>query len=258
MPIPNFGDKYDADALFSPEEAVSEQGDGGGLPDVPPAVILGFEDVLYESVVERSDESVNLVRSQEVHLLNDDVGFIGDFGIGAPVTATITENVIAAGAEVVCILGGCGCLQRSIPPNDAILPTTAIRDEGVSYHYLPPEEEVRATPNLVDALDESLSAAGVETHRGPTWTTSAMYRETVPEIEQYAEEGVVSLGMESAAMLAVAAYRGADAAVVHEIGDHLTPDEWESGVEREETFAELLDPTVEALREFVAADSGKN
>jgi purine-nucleoside phosphorylase len=50
----------------------------------------------------------------------------------------------------------------------------------------------------------------------------------------------------------VAEFRGADAAVVHEIGDHVTPDEWESGVEREENFADFLDPTVEALREYVA------
>ncbi|MFC4450528.1 nucleoside phosphorylase [Halorussus aquaticus] len=249
MPIPNFGDKYDAEALFSPAEAVAEQDDG--LPDVPPAVILGFQDVLYEEVADRADDAVNVVRGQSVHLLNDDVGFIGDFGIGAPVTAIVTENLLAAGAEVVCILGGCGCLQRSIPSNDAILPTRAIRDEGVSYHYLPPDEEVRATPELVDALDASLSDAGVDTHRGPTWTTSAYYRETVPEIERYAEEGVVSLGMETAAMFAVAEYRDADAAVVHEIGDHLTPDEWESGVEREENLTEFLDPTVEALRRYV-------
>lgn len=249
MTIPNFGDKYDADALFSPEEAISEQGDG--LPEVPPAVILGFQDVLREAVIDRTEDSITLVRSQEVHLLNDDVGFIGNFGVGAPMTATVTENLLAGGAEVVCILGGCGCLQKSVPPNDAILPTRAIRDEGVSYHYLPPDEEVRTTPELVDALDASLSEAGVDTHRGATWTTSAYYRETVPEIEQYADEGVLSLGMETAAMLAVAEYRGADAAVVHEIGDHLTPEEWESGVEREECFAEFLDPTAEALRKYV-------
>jgi uridine phosphorylase len=250
MPIPNFGDKYEADALLSPEDAVGEQGDG--LPDLPPAVIIGFQDSLHQEIVDRADESINVVRSQTVHKLNDGVGFIGDFGIGAPVTATITENVLAAGAEVVCILGGCACLQKSIPPNDAILPTRVIRDEGVSYHYLPADEEVRATPELVDALDDSLSDAGVETHRGPTWTTSAMYRETIPEIERYAAEGVVSLCTETAAMLAVAEYRGADAAVVHVIGDHLTPDEWESGIEREENFADFLDPTVEALQEYVA------
>ncbi|WP_115864795.1 nucleoside phosphorylase [Halorussus litoreus] len=250
MPIPNFGDKYDAEALFSPDEAVAEQGDG--LPDVPPAVVLGFQDVLHEEVLDRAEGSIPLVRSQEIHLLDDDVGFVGNFGYGAPMTATVTENVIAAGSEVVCILGGCGCLQTSIPPNDAILPTQSIRDEGVSYHYLPPEEEVRTTPELVDALDDSLSETGVETHRGPTWTTSAMYRETIPEIERYAEEGVVSLCMETAAMLAVAEYRGADGAVVHEIGDHLTPDEWESGVERKQNLTEFLDPTVAALREYVS------
>jgi len=250
MTIPNFGDKYDADALFSPEEAVAEQGDE--LPDVPPAVVLGIQDSLYEEATARADETINVVRSQTVHRISDEVGFIGDFGIGAPVTATVTENLIAAGVEAVCLLGGGACLQESIPPNDAILPTRAIRDEGVSYHYIPPEDELRTTPELVDSLDESLTEAGVETHRGPTWTTSAMYRETIPEIEQYAEEGVVSLCMETAAMLAVAEYRGADAAVVHEIGDHLLADGWESGVEREENFAEFLGPTVEALEAYVA------
>jgi len=49
----------------------------------------------------------------------------------------------------------------------------------------------------------------------------------------------------------VAEFRGADAAVVHEIGDHLTPDEWESGVEREEQLTTFLDPTVEALQAYV-------
>jgi hypothetical protein len=80
MSIPNFGDKYDAEALFSPEEAVSDQDDG--LPDVPPAVILGFQNSLYEAVRDRTDDSVTLVRSQEIYLLNDDVGYIGNFGIG--------------------------------------------------------------------------------------------------------------------------------------------------------------------------------
>ena len=75
MKIPNYGDKYDAPALFSPEDAVDVH--GGALPDMPKAVILGFEDELRSTAENRATESVNYVRSQELQLLDENVGFIG-------------------------------------------------------------------------------------------------------------------------------------------------------------------------------------
>lgn len=251
--IPNYGDKYDAPALFSPEEAVAEQGDG--LPDVPPAIVLGYQEELTEVVMGRADAEarIEMVRSQSVYPLSDTVGYVPvhERGIGAPVTATVTENVIAAGAEVVVMLGGCACLDRDVAPEAAVLPTEAIRDEGVSYHYLPAAEPVTATAGLVDTLEAALAEAAFETPRGRTWTTSAMYRETVPEVEQYRDEGVVSLDMESAALWAVCRYRGVDAATVHQIGDYLGPDRWipETGGGR--GLPEMLDPTVSALESYV-------
>ena len=249
--IPHYGDKYDAEALFSPSDAVGAQGDG--LPDVPPAVVLGYQSELTEAVRERSDSRVEVVRGQHVDLLSDAVGYVAvhESGVGAPITATVAENVIAAGAEAVAMLGGCAALQPDLAPDAAVLPTDAVRDEGVSHHYLPPEEPVTATDSLVDSLDEALSDAGFDTPRGPTWTTSAMYRETIPEIERYRDEGVVSLCMESAALWAVADYRGADAATVHEIGDYLTPDDWVPDAAAERGLPDMLDPTLEALERHV-------
>lgn len=249
--IPHFGDLYDAEALFSPEDAVSAQGDG--LPDVPPAVILGYQDELHETVREQADKPITIVRSQRLYPLSESVGFVpvNELGIGAPVTATITENVLAAGAEVVVMLGGSAALQTEFEPDAALLPTRTVRDEGVSHHYLPPDEPVTATPELVDVIDDSFTAAEFDTHRGPTWTTSAMYRETVPQIEHYREEGFVSLCMESAAIWAVCHYRGADAATIHEIGDYLAPGEWTPEVEKERGLPAMLNPTVTALETYV-------
>lgn len=251
--IPNYGDKYQADALFSPTDAVEVQGEG--LPDVPPTVILGFQSELTAAVRDRAETTVDVVRSQQCHRLSETVGYVPvhESGVGAPVTAMVAENVIAAGAEAVVMLGGCACLQPDISPHAAILPTDTIRDEGVSHHYVPPEEAVTATAALVDRLDERLQQAGFETPRGTTWTTSAMYRETVPEIEQYREDGVVSLCMESAAFWAVCEYRGVDAATVHQIGDYLTADEWVPESDDERGLPEMLPPVVEALSEH--ADS---
>lgn len=249
--IPHYGETYDAEALFSPEEAIDAQGDG--LSDIPPAVILGYQDTLHEAVRERADEPITVVRSQRLYPLSKSVGFVpvNESGIGAPVSATITENVLAAGAEVVVMLGGCAALQTEFAPDAALLPTRSVRDEGVSHHYVPQEESVMATPELVDAIDNAFTAVEFDTHRGPTWTTSAMYRETVPQIEHYRKEGFVSLCMESAAIWAVCQYRGADAATIHEIGDYLAPGEWTPGVEKERGLPEMLSPTVTALEAYV-------
>lgn len=251
--IPHYEDKYEAEALFSPQEAVAEQGEG--LPDVPPAVILGYQSELTDAVRERSDSRIEIVRGQHAEQISEAVGYVPvhESGIGAPVTATITENVIAAGAEVVVMVGGCAALETEIAPDAAILPTDTIRDEGVSYHYLPAEVPVTATESLVNRLDESLSDAGFDTPRGTTWTTSAMYRETVPEVEHYRDEGVVSLCMESAAIWAVCQYRGVDAATVHEIGDYIAPDGWIPDAEAERGLQEMLAPTVRALETHMAS-----
>lgn len=250
--IPNYGDKYDAEALFSPQDAVAEQGDG--LPDVPPAVILGYQPELTDVVQEQAVSRTTIVRGQHMEQLSETVGYVPvhESGIGAPVSATITENVIAAGAETVVMLGGCAALQQEIAPDAAILPTDTIRDEGVSYHYVPPDVPVTATDSLVDCLDETLSHAGFDTPRGKTWTTSAMYRETIPEIEQYRNEGVASLCMESAAIWSVCQYRNADAATIHKVGDYLTPDDWVPDATAERGLQEMLQPTVRALEKHVA------
>lgn len=249
--IPNYGDKYEAAALFTPEEAVSAQGDG--LPDVPPAVVLGYQAELTAAVRERADARIEVVRSQHVYPVSDTVGYVPvhERGVGAPVTATVTENLVAAGAEVVVMLGGCACLQTDIAPDAAVLPTAAIRDEGVSYHYLPADEQVTATEGLVDSLEATFADAGFDTPRGRTWTTSAMYRETVPEIEHYRDEGVVSLDMESAALWAVCRYRGVDTATVHQIGDYVASDGWNPETRSERGLPEMLDPTVSALETYI-------
>lgn len=247
MTIPNYGDKYDAEALFSPEDALRAHGDG--VPDVPAATVVGFRPGLADLAASRADDAEPLGRDA-VYRLPSGVGYAGS-SVGAPVAAGTVENLIAGGAEVVCVLGAAASLSADIAPEDAMLPTRAIRDEGASYHYLPAGAPAEPSPDLVDALDAGLGNAGVETHRGPTWTTSAFYRETVPEVRRYAAEGVLACEMETAAVFAVADYRGAEAAAVHGPRDYLL-DEWDPGTEHDAALDRLFDPVADALAGYVA------
>jgi uridine phosphorylase len=250
--IPNYEDKYGAEALFSPEEVVGMGSEEP--PDVPPAVILGYQPKLTEFVERRADPPVQIVRSQCLYPVTETVGYVPvhEWGTGAPLSAMVTENLIAVGAEAVVLLGGAAGLQTDTPPDAAILPTGVIRDEGVSYHYIPDEEPVTPTASLVDGLDDALSEAGFDTPRGTTWTTSAFYRETIPEIKAYGDGGVITIDMESAAIWAVCQYRGVDTASVHELGGVLTPEEWQPETHRDRGVAEMFDPTVIGLENHVA------
>ena len=55
--------------------------------------------------------------------------------IGAPMIVGQLEELAARGFKNFIILGSCGVLDRSIEADKIILPATALRDEGTSYHY---------------------------------------------------------------------------------------------------------------------------
>lgn len=248
--IPNYGDKYDSEAVFTPAQAIEAHG-GDTEAEVPPVVILTFQSELFKTVVpERTDNPISIVRDLKAYPLNDTVGVVGEFGIGAPVTANVAENLIAAGAEIICIVGGSAGLQPSIKPTDVIVADRAIRDEGASYHYLPPEADATPTDELADHLEAAYRDSELDVHRGTTWTTSAFYRETADEIAEYARDGVVSVEMEAATLFAVAEYRGVESAAVFDVGDLITEEEWDSGVEYENIQPRMFDRAAEALEVY--------
>ncbi len=83
----------------------------------------------------------------------------------------------------------------------------ALRDEGTSYHYLPPSDFSVAEMVLVRLARESLTAAGMTLQVGPTWTTDAPFRETAEAVERARDTGILAVEMEAAALYAFAAAR---------------------------------------------------
>lgn len=148
-------------------------------------------------------------------------------GVGAPLSAGLLEEVIAFGCSKFIACGGCGVLERDIAVGHLIVVSGALRDEGVSYHYLPPAREVTANQLAVRALSETLDARGVPYRIGKTWTTDAPYRETPNRIARRREEGCVTVEMESAGLMAVAQFRGAILGQVLYGGDDLSGPEWD-------------------------------
>ena len=82
-----------------------------------------------------------------------------------------------------------------------------MRDEGTSYHYLPPADWSEAASHLLSRLDGAFGNVGVDVLRGPTWTTDAPFRETAEAIGVMQQRGVLAVEMEAAALYAFADVR---------------------------------------------------
>ncbi|MHB8108096.1 MAG: nucleoside phosphorylase, partial [Candidatus Cryosericum sp.] len=91
--------------------------------------------------------------------------------LGAPASAGFLEELIAAGCRRFVACGGAGVLRRDIAVGHVIVPDAAVRDEGTSYHYLPPSREVAADEASVAALVRVLERRHIPYLRGKTWTT---------------------------------------------------------------------------------------
>ena len=149
-------------------------------------------------------------------------------GVGAPLAAGLLEEVIAFGCRKFIACGGCGVLEKDIAVGNIIVVSGAIRDEGVSYHYIPPDREIIANDVGVNALVNVLSNRGVPYRVGKTWSTDAPYRETLNKIAKRKEEGCLTVEMESAGMMAVAQFRGVFFGQVLYVGDDLSGSEWDN------------------------------
>ena len=157
----------------------------------------------------------------------DKVGIMTGFGGGSPMTVELAEEFAAMGVKCMILMTWGGLLQPDLKPGDIIVIDRAIRDEGTSYHYLPPAKYVDANTQLADQLVDVICASGGTCTRGTTWTTDAPFRETVEEIKQYQEEGVKTVEMESAGLFTVGQVRNIPTVSVVIGMDNLSEYRWQ-------------------------------
>ena len=81
--------------------------------------------------------------------------------VGAAMSAAGLELLVASGVDRVIACGGAGNLEGGRALGHVVVPTAAVRDEGASFHYLPPSRTVDASPAGVAAVIAASESAGV-------------------------------------------------------------------------------------------------
>jgi uridine phosphorylase len=131
------------------------------------------------------------------------VGIVG-CAVGSSFSVLVAEQLFVSGCELLISVASAGQIADLGPPPYHILIERALRDEGTSYHYLPPSEYVGVDDALLALMCHALDGSDRILHRGDTWTTDAPFRETAVTIALRRRQGVLAVEMEAAALYAFA------------------------------------------------------
>lgn len=134
-------------------------------------------------------------------------GIVGN-AVGASFAVLVAEECFASGCELLISVTSAGQITPLGSPPYFILIDKALRDEGTSYHYLPPAPYSEIQPALLDGLTEAFAQAAARVTCGATWTTDAPFRETEAAIDHARSEGILGVEMEAAALYAFAEASG--------------------------------------------------
>lgn len=134
------------------------------------------------------------------------LGVVG-CAVGASFAVLVAEELFASGCELLISVTSSGQISPVQPPPYFILIDRALRDEGTSYHYLPPSDWSDAPFELIARLSGAFDDISVPVLQGPTWTTDAPFRETEQAIAAMRVRGILAVEMEAAALYAFARAR---------------------------------------------------
>jgi uridine phosphorylase len=209
---PIIGHKYfERPSVFTPENLLREARRQKGLAvgKVPAICVLDpdgdFVDYLHVTNCARRHSTWACY-----HTVLDTFRYEGiEFGVigrvvGASFAVLVAEELFASGCELLISITSAGQIISLDQPPYVVLIEKALRDEGTSYHYLPPSPYSNLHPDLRKAIYSAWDNTLVPLYIGASWTTDAPFRETEEMITAYRRKGILAVEMEAAALYALA------------------------------------------------------
>jgi uridine phosphorylase len=228
VPFPTVPDKHGFPSAYRPAAFLGAlRADGWEPGPVPESVVFTYARFeLYLAALPEAYTPNHMLGPGpgRFFLINATDGRVGVncLGIGAPAAAAQLEVQAELGVRRCVSIGTAGGFQAGQEAGDVVLITSAVRDEGTSYHYLPAGAPAVPDEALTGRFAAALDAAGITHTAGATVTTDAPYRTTAEEIRLHRDSGARSQEMEAAALFAVGQVRGlpvASAVVIDGVPD---------------------------------------
>jgi uridine phosphorylase len=254
---PILGQKhYDAPSIFSPENLMREARRQKGLPAESVPAICVFDpdgdllDYLRETGRAQPLSSWACYHTQldTFELDGITLGIVGRV-VGASFAVLVAEELFVSGCRLLISITSAGQIQPLGAPPYVVLLERALRDEGTSYHYLPPSRYCYLRADLGAAVRTTWDSDTLPLHCGASWTTDAPFRETAEAIAAFRAEGIVAVEMEAAALYALAQAKGYAIICFAHVTNTMaqTGDDFEKGADQgSQTALILLRQTIRA------------
>lgn len=127
-----------------------------------------------------------------------------NFGMGSASAATIMDLLSAIKPKAVLFLGKCGGLKKKNAVGDLILPIAAIRGEGTSNDYFPPEVPALPAFALQKAISTTIRDEGFDYWTGTCYTTNRRVWEHDDQFKTYLNTiRAMAIDMETATIFSV-------------------------------------------------------
>ena len=202
---------YAAPSVFTPESLLREARRQKNLPSDPvPAICIldpdgDLVDYLAAAGYARPHASWACYHTQLTTFVHKAIeyGIIGRV-VGASFAVLVADELFASGCQLLISITSAGQITPVGQPPYFVLIDQALRDEGTSYHYLPPAPFCALRPELDERLRDTWDSGSVQMHRGASWTTDAPFRETEAMIAACRANGILAVEMEAAALYALA------------------------------------------------------
>ena len=142
------------------------------------------------------DKSMSCASDGEITIIN--------FSMGSANAATIMDLLCAVKPKAVLFLGKCGGIKRKNKVGDLILPIAAIRGEGTSNDYFPPEVPALPAFSLEKAISTTIRDYGRDYWTGTVYTTNRRVWEHDEEFKEYLRKiRCMGVDMETATIFSV-------------------------------------------------------
>ncbi len=205
---------YDHPSVFVPDNLLREARRQKALPNgtVPAICVLDPDGDIVRNLLDadraRPNASWACYHTSLYNFEHDGIqfGIIG-CAVGAPFAVLVAEELFASGCQLLISVTSSGLILSKATPPFFVLIERALRDEGTSYHYLPPSEYAQLDRHMLTVLDGAFALLRAPVSRGATWTTDAPFRETSLAVEHAGSAGIVAVEMEAAALYAFAQAR---------------------------------------------------
>lgn len=208
---------YNASSIFTAENLLREARRQKSLlpAPVPEVCVLDpdgdLAQYLLDSGIGRLHSHWACYHTRLIVFIHNEVTYgVVPHAVGASFATLVAEELFASGCNLLISITSAGQIVPADQPPYFVLIDRALRDEGTSYHYLPPSRYSQINPALLTHLDSSFEGASVRVLRGTTWTTDAPFRETEQAIDYARSEGVLGVEMEAAALYAFAQAKAKD------------------------------------------------